>query len=70
MSRWFALVRHSSAWLAPRQGKKRLALDKDAVLCAFLTQSGRCLVFLGLGGINDVVSVFRNTPDGHLSVHV
>ncbi|KAF4125127.1 Raffinose synthase or seed imbibition protein Sip1 [Geosmithia morbida] len=67
--RWFALVRNSSPWLAPRQGKEHLYLDHDAIICAFLTLSGRYLVFLTLAGVDNVVSVLRSTQEGRLSVH-
>lgn len=70
MIRWFALVRLSSPWLAPRQGKDTFSLDKDAVLCSFLSPQGNNLVVLALSGINDVLSVFHHTVNGAVSVHV
>ncbi|KAH0137775.1 glycoside hydrolase family 36 protein, partial [Aureobasidium melanogenum] len=35
-TRWFSLVRLWSPWLAPRQGKDKFHLDKDAILASFL----------------------------------
>lgn len=59
-----------SPWLAPRHGKTDLSLNEDAILCSFLDSNGKHLVFLAVGGINNVVPVFRSTPDGALTVHV
>lgn len=69
-TRWFALVRQWSPWLAPRHGKTQFSLDSDAILCALQAPHGRYLVFLAVSGINDTVSVLRSTSDGNLSAHV
>ncbi|KAL1843495.1 hypothetical protein VTJ49DRAFT_1366 [Mycothermus thermophilus] len=68
--RWFALVRQSTAWLAPRHGKSTLQLDKDALLCSFLSPQGKHLVFLGMSGFNNVVTLFRSREAGHLMLHL
>ncbi|KAF4504243.1 hypothetical protein G6O67_008419 [Ophiocordyceps sinensis] len=68
-SRWFALVRVWSPWLAPRQGKSRFALDKDSVLCSFLSDKGESLVFLAFSGLGSVLTTFRSTAQGGVSVH-
>ncbi|KAL2271316.1 hypothetical protein VTJ83DRAFT_687 [Remersonia thermophila] len=71
--RWFALVRQSAAWLAPRHGKSTLQLDKDALLCSFLSPRGKHLVFLGVGGVGgvgDVVTLFRSGESGRLILHL
>ncbi|OAA62064.1 raffinose synthase protein [Niveomyces insectorum RCEF 264] len=68
--RWLALVRIWTPWLAPRHGRTQLALDCDAVLCAFLSRGGRHLVFLALSGMHDLSSVFRNDEAGDLVVYV
>jgi hypothetical protein len=68
--RWFALVRHSTAWLAPRHGKGDFCVDKDAILCVFLLENGRYLVFLGVGGVGDVLTILQSTADGDISAHV
>ncbi|KAF4855094.1 putative galactinol--sucrose galactosyltransferase 6 [Colletotrichum siamense] len=67
--RWFALVRIWSPWLAPRHGKTSFHLDKDAVLCSFLSSEGKHLVFLAVSGVNNVLSVFRHDDAGQISVH-
>ncbi|KAF4972632.1 hypothetical protein FZEAL_9557 [Fusarium zealandicum] len=68
-SRWFALVRLWSPWLAPRHGKSQFSLDKDGVLCSFLSPQGKSLVFLAISGLNHVLPVFRHGSDGQLQVH-
>ncbi|KAF9875824.1 raffinose synthase Sip1 [Colletotrichum karsti] len=67
--RWFALVRIWSPWLAPRHGKTSFHLDKDAVLCSFLSPEGKHLVFLAISGVNNVLSVFRHDESGQISVN-
>ncbi|GKT43211.1 putative galactose dehydrogenase galD [Colletotrichum spaethianum] len=67
--RWFALIRIWSPWLAPRHGRDSFQLDKDGVLCSFLSPEGKHLVFLAVSGVNNVLSVFRNNESGQLSVH-
>jgi len=66
--RWFALVRLWSPWLAPRQGKVRLSLDKDAVLCSFLRNDGFNVVCLAISGIADTLTTFKNDNKGHLLI--
>lgn len=71
--RWFALVRDWSPWLAPRQGRSTVELDKDALLCSFLSSKGKHLVFLGFAGINkavDGMTLFRSDEYGRLTIHV
>ncbi|KAF7562970.1 hypothetical protein G7046_g1137 [Stylonectria norvegica] len=67
--RWFSLVRLWSPWLAPRHGQSHFSLDKDGVLCSFMSPQGKNLVFLAISGLNDVLPVFRHTKKGTLSVH-
>ncbi|KAH7244535.1 glycoside hydrolase family 36 protein [Fusarium redolens] len=67
--KWFALVRLSPYWIAPRQGKSQFTLDKDAILCSFLGPQGNHLVFLAVNGWNEVLSGFRSAPDGAITVH-
>ncbi|GKT64585.1 raffinose synthase Sip1 [Colletotrichum tofieldiae] len=67
--RWFSLIRIWSPWLAPRHGRDSFHLDKDGVLCSFLSPEGKHLVFLAVSGVNNVLSVFRNDESGQLSVH-
>ncbi|KAJ4314442.1 hypothetical protein N0V84_008905 [Fusarium piperis] len=68
-ARWFALVRLWSPWLAPRHGKAQFSLDKDGILCCFLSPQGKNLVFLAVSGLNHVLSVFRQGSKGELQVH-
>ncbi|KAK4241548.1 glycoside hydrolase [Achaetomium macrosporum] len=70
--RWFALVRPWTPWLAPRQGKSvsDFELDKDALLCSFLSPKGRHMVFLGMSGVDDVTTLFRSGDDGRLMLHI
>ncbi|KAF4963939.1 hypothetical protein FSARC_8074 [Fusarium sarcochroum] len=68
-ARWFSLVRLWSPWLAPRHGKSTFSLDKDGVLCSFLSPQGKSLVFLAISGISHVLPVFRSEPNGQLQVH-
>jgi hypothetical protein len=67
--RWFALVRPWAPWLAPRQGKSKFQLDKDALLCSFLSPQGKHMVFLGMSGINDVMTLLQS-GGGRLVLHV
>jgi hypothetical protein len=57
-------------WLAPRHGKSEFKLDKDAMLCSFLSPEGKHLVLLALSGINDVMSLIKSTDAGNVSIHV
>lgn len=64
-SRWFALVRHSTAWIAPRQGQNEIALDAEAVLCSFLRKDGLHLLFLAVTA-GDVLTVLTTDERGEL----
>ncbi|KAI0517125.1 raffinose synthase Sip1 [Xylaria bambusicola] len=68
--RYFALVRHSSAWLGPRQGKTHFSLDKDALLCSFLSREGKHLVLLGISNINSVITLLRSSDCGTVTIHI
>lgn len=61
-TQWFALVRQTSAWLAPRHGCQQSFADGDAVLYSFRRLDGTHLVLLPVSGINHVLSVL--VPDG------
>lgn len=39
-------------------------------MCSFLSPEGKNLVFLAANGCNNVLSLFRSTPDGGITVHV
>ena len=67
-SRWFALVRIWSPWLAPRHGKGYLAPTEDTVMCSFLRWDGLHLVLLAVSGIDDVLTVFKHDGAGGVIV--
>lgn len=67
-SKWFALVRLWSPWLAPRHGDGgNFELDKDGVLLSFLRTDGMHVVCLGISGIEDVMSTFIH-EDGNVII--
>ncbi len=65
-TRWFALVRIWSPWLAPRHGKEKFQPKEDTILCSFLRWDGLHLVLLAVSGIDDVLTVLKH--DGHGNV--
>ncbi|KAK0655670.1 glycoside hydrolase superfamily [Cercophora newfieldiana] len=67
--RWFALVRLWTPWVAPRHGKSTFGLDKDAVLCSFLSPEGKHLTLLGLA-LGDVVTLLRSDSEGKVVLHI
>lgn len=68
--RWFAVIRLWAPWLAPRHGKEKFELDKDAIMCSFLSPQGRHMVLLAISGMTDVMTVMRNGPSGEVVLHV
>ncbi|TVY38596.1 putative galactinol--sucrose galactosyltransferase [Lachnellula occidentalis] len=68
--RWFALIRIWSPWLAPRQGKSTFGLDKEAVMCSFLSVTGKHLVLMGISGVGDVMTLFTNDSDGNVVLRI
>ncbi|KAI5370983.1 Putative glycosyl hydrolase 36, aldolase-type TIM barrel, glycoside hydrolase superfamily [Septoria linicola] len=67
-ARWFGLVRLWSPWLAPRQGKDKFEVDKDAVELSFLREDGLHVVVLGISGVADVVTTFINDHNGNIII--
>lgn len=67
--RWFALVRLWHPWLAPRHGNSDFELDKDAILCSFLSPRGKHLVILAVS-IGNVVTVLRSDSSGKVTIYV
>ncbi|KAK3674851.1 hypothetical protein LTR78_005195 [Recurvomyces mirabilis] len=70
-SRWFALVRLWSPWLAPRQGKTgagKFVLDKEGMLLSFLRDDGSHVVCLAISGLEDVVTTFINDGNGDVII--
>ncbi|TGO35100.1 hypothetical protein BHYA_0170g00120 [Botrytis hyacinthi] len=70
LARWFALIRIWTPWLAPRQGKTRFELDKEAVTCSFLSSDGKHIVLLAISGINNVMTLFKSDSDGNVVLEV
>ncbi|KAF7328418.1 Raffinose synthase Sip1 [Mycena venus] len=68
--RWFSLVRLWAPWLAPRHGKSTFGLDKDGILCAFLSPQGQHMVMIGISGLNDTMMLFRSDGSGRVMLHV
>lgn len=67
-TRWFALVRIWSPWLAPRHGQGIFSPPEDAILCSFLRWDGLHLVLLAVSGEDDVLTVMKQ--DGHGNILV
>ena len=65
-TRWFALVRIWSPWLAPRHGKGKFQAQEDTILCSFLRWDGLHLVLLAVSGIDDVLTVFKHDEHGNV----
>ena len=68
-SKWFALVRIWTPWLAPRHGKGNFQINEDGVLCSFLRDDGLHLVLLALSGIEDVLTLFKHNDSGDVVVN-
>ncbi|KAF2436751.1 glycoside hydrolase [Tothia fuscella] len=67
-TRFFALVRLWSPWLAPRHGQKKFSIDKDAIMVAFLRHDGMHVVALAVSGVDDVMSTFIHDKHGNVVV--
>ena len=67
-TRWFALVRIWTPWLAPRHGQGMFAPTEDAVLCSFLRRDGLHLVMLAVSGVDDVLTVFKPNGEGKVMI--
>lgn len=67
-TRWFALVRLWSPWLAPRQGKDRFQPDKEAILATFEREDGSHLVALAISGVDDVLTTLGHDGEGRIVI--
>ncbi|MCJ1322369.1 hypothetical protein MMC15_007717 [Xylographa vitiligo] len=67
-TRWFALIRIWSPWLAPRHGKAKFEVNEDAILCSFLRRDGLHLVLLAVSGLEDILTVFKHNGEGAILV--
>lgn len=68
LSRWFAVVRLWSPWIAPRQGKDVFQPDKDGILAAFERHDGSHLVLLAVSGVEEVLSLLHHDGAGKVIV--
>lgn len=68
-TRWFALVRLWSPWLAPRQGRDRFQPDKEAILTTFEREDGSHLVVLAVSGVDDVLTTLNHDGEGRVMIH-
>ncbi|KAI6714138.1 hypothetical protein JHW43_003359 [Diplocarpon mali] len=69
-SRWFALIRIWSPWLAPLQGKSHFDLEKEAVICSFLSLTGKHLVLLAVTDAADVMTLFTSDSNGNVVLRI
>ncbi|KAF2273677.1 glycoside hydrolase [Westerdykella ornata] len=67
-SRWFALVRLWSPWLAPRQGKGEFRVDKEAILATFERNDGTHLAILAVSGVDDVLTTLHHDGSGNVVI--
>lgn len=67
-SRWFALVRLWSPWLAPRQGRGKFNPDKEAIVAAFERSDGSHLVVLAISGVDDILTTLRHDGEGNIVI--
>jgi hypothetical protein len=67
-TRWFALVRLWSPWLAPRQGKTRFQPDKDTILATFEREDGSHLVILAVSGVDNVLTTLGHNGEGRVVI--
>lgn len=65
-----ALIRIWAPWLAPRQGKTTFGLDKEAVMCSFLSLQGKHIVLLAISGVEDVMTLFTSDSQGNVVLTV
>lgn len=67
-SRWFALVRLWTPWLAPRQGSSKFSPEKEAVLAAFLRNDGLHVAVLAISGIDNVLTLLTYDESGNVII--
>ena len=67
-SRWFALVRLWSPWLAPRQGRDRFNPDKEAIVAAFERSDGSHFVLLAVSGVSEVLTTLHHDGEGNVVI--
>jgi hypothetical protein len=67
-TRWFAIVRLWTPWIAPRHGRSKFSPDKEAILAAFLRHDGLHVVILAISGVDDVMTVIKCDGDGNVLI--
>ncbi|KAL4910990.1 hypothetical protein BDW74DRAFT_4568 [Aspergillus multicolor] len=67
VSRFFALARIETPWLGPRQGRDKLDLKEDALLCSILREDGVHVVLLGVT-IGDTLTVLKSGSNGEVLI--
>ena len=67
-TRWFALVRLWSPWLAPRHGKNVFHPNREVVTSAFLRHDGQHVVILAISGIDNILTVLTSDDDGTVMI--
>jgi hypothetical protein len=67
-TRWFALVRLWTPWLAPRHGQNKFNPDKEGILAAFLRHDGLHIVVLAISGVDDVMTMISYDAQGNVVI--
>jgi hypothetical protein len=67
-TRWFAIVRLWTPWIAPRHGQDKFAPDKEAIVAAFLRHDGLHVVVLAISGVDDVMSLLKSDGEGNVII--
>lgn len=67
--RFFAVVRLWAPWIAPRHGREKFEIDKDAILLAFLRKDGMHVVILAVSGLGEVQTHMTSDGEGNLILH-
>ena len=65
-TRWFALVRTWTPWLAPRHGRAPFSPQQGAVISSFLRWDGLNLVLLAISGVEDVLTELNPNGQGNV----
>ncbi|GJN82341.1 hypothetical protein PLIIFM63780_005881 [Purpureocillium lilacinum] len=66
--RWFGIVRNTTSWMAPRQGRNYFKLDVAGILCSFLDPHGTHFIALGISGFQNVMTIFGDDNEGSMMI--
>ena len=69
-TRWFGIVRNTTSWMAPRQGRNYFKLDVAGILCSFLDPHGTHFIALGISGFQNVMTIFGDDNEGSMMIKV